>query len=137
MAKGKFDDVSKDPGVLQMKQTTESLNQAADDYDLFAGATQAVMLEKLSVKMPTGACGGSLTSISIQTDDATPGVIITSTAGAVGNLTSEAEVSWTGAMLINVGTKIQLTIAGGAHGAAYVCDVIAEYRAVVSGGYLA
>ncbi|GAH98830.1 unnamed protein product [marine sediment metagenome] len=38
---------------------------------------------------------------------------------------------------VKVGKKIQLTIAGGAADAATVCDVIAEYRAVVSGGYLA
>ena len=35
-----------------------------------------------------------------------------------------------------VGKKIRLTIAGGAAGVARVCDVIAEYRAVVNGGLL-
>jgi hypothetical protein len=78
-----------------------------------------------------------LTSISIQTDDATPGVIIGADLGAVANLTSEAELSWTGCMLINVGTKIQLTIAGGAHGTDYAATIVAQSRAVVNGGYLA
>jgi hypothetical protein len=124
-------------GKLQMATTTESLNQAASTYDLLTGTTQAVVLEKLNVKLPTGAVGGALTSISIQTDDATPGVIISSTNGAVANLTSEADLSWTGSLIINVGTKIQLTIAGGAHGSAYAVTIIVQSRAVVSGGYLA
>jgi hypothetical protein len=124
-------------GSLQIARTTESLNQAAASYDLFTGTTQAVILESLSVKMPTGAAGGALTSISIQTDDATPGVIISAANGAVANLTSEAEISWTGCMLVNVGTKIQLTIAGGAHGGAYVATITAQYRSVILGGYLA
>ena len=124
-------------GQVQIVQTTESLNQAASSYDLLTGTTQAVLLESLSAKMPAEAAGGALTSISIQTDDATPGVIISSTLGVVANLTSEAELAWTGCMLINTGTKIQLTIAGGAHGSAYVATVTAKYRAVVAGGTLA
>lgn len=124
-------------GKVQPASTTESLNQAAGTYDLFTGTDQAVKLISLSIKMPTGAAGGSITSISIQTDDATPGVIIPATLGAVANLTSEAELFWEGTMLINTGTKIQLTIAGGAHGSAYTATIVAECRAVVSGGYLA
>ncbi len=123
-------------GRAQMVATTIDLNQAAASYDLFTGATQVVILESLNIKMPTGAAGGALTSISIQTDDATPGVIINSTDGAVANLTSETDLGWTGTLYITVGTKIQLTIGGGAHGAGYVCNVTAKYRAVVAGGYL-
>lgn len=129
-----------DPKVMgraQIAATTIDLNQAAATYDLFTGTTQVVILESLNIKMPTGNCGGALTSISIQTDDATPGVIISAAEGAVANLTSEADLGWTGTLYITVGTKIRLTIAGGAHGAAYVCNVTAKCRAVVSGGYLA
>mgnify|MGYP001559087105 CR=1 FL=1 len=124
-------------GKAQIKATTISLNQAAATYDLFTGTTQVVILDGLSIKMPTGAAGGALTSISIQTDDVTSGVIISSTSGVVANLTSEGELSWTGFLRIAVGTKIRLTIAGGAHGSAYVADVVASCRAVVAGGYLA
>lgn len=116
--------------------TTISLNQIAGTYDLFTGTSQPVILDGLSIKMPTGAAGGSLTSISVQTDDVTPGVIISSALGAVANLTSEAELSWEGELRIDVGTKIQLTIAGGAHGSAYVANVVASYRPIVSGGSL-
>ncbi len=123
--------------VPEEAETTIDLNQAAASYDLFTGTTQAVILEGLSFKTATGAAGGALTSVSIQTDDATPGVIIDSVNGAVANLTSEADLSWTGALYITVGTKIRLTIAGGAHGSAYVCQVTAKHRAVVAGGTLA
>ncbi|MBA7627943.1 hypothetical protein ES703_35412 [subsurface metagenome] len=126
-------------GRLQIKATTIDLNQAAATYDLFTATTQDVVIEKLVIRMPAEAAGGALTSISIQTDDATPQVIIDSTTGAVANLTSEAQLAWTGAILLDAGTgaKVRLTIAGGAHGSSYVCDVIAECRVVVSGGYLA
>jgi DNA-binding protein len=124
-------------GTSQIAATTEDLNQAASTYDLLTGTTQPVILEALTIKMPTGAAGGALTSISIQTDDATPGVIISSTLGAVANLTSEADIGWSGEMRIDVGTKIQLTIAGGAHGSEYITKISATYRAVVAGGTLA
>ena len=124
-------------GRSQIAATTIDLNQAAATYDLFTGTDQVVILESLNIKMPTGAAGGALTSISIQTDDVTPGVIISSVDGDVANLTSEADLGWTGTLYITVGTKIRLTIAGGAHGAGYVCKVTAKSRAVVSGGYLA
>lgn len=124
-------------GTLQIATTTEDLNQAASSYDLLTGTTQKVILEKFNLKMPTGAAGGALTYVTVQTDDATPGVIFNSTTGAVANLTSEADLSWTGSLVINVGTKIQLTIAGGAHGSEYLVTAFAQYRAVVAGGTLA
>lgn len=124
-------------GTMQVASTTEDLNQAASTYDLFTGTTQPVILKALTIKMSTGAAGGSVTSISIQTDDATPGVIISSTLGAVANLTSEADIGWSGEMRIDVGTKIQLTIAGGAHGSEYITKITATYIAVTAGGTLA
>ncbi len=124
-------------GRLQIAPTTIDLNQAAGTYTLFTGTTEDVVLEELVIRMPNIVCGGALTSISIQTDDTTPQVIISAADGVVANLTAEAQLAWTGAILIKAGTLIQLTIAGGAHGAAYVCDVVAECRAVVAGGYLA
>ncbi len=127
-------------GQLQMKATTIDLNQAAGTYDLYTGTTQVVDLESFVIRMSGGAIGGALTSISIQTNDATPQIIIPVAQGAVANLTNEAQLSWNAGMAgpinIKVGQKIQLTIAGGAAGVARVCDVVAEYRAVVSGGVL-
>lgn len=125
-------------GAVQIATTTEDLNQAADTYDLLTGTTQPVILEALTLKMPAvDISGGALTSISVQTDDATPGVIISSTIGALANLTSEADIGWSGEMRINVGTKIQLTIAGGASGTACATLISAKYKAIAAGGGLA
>ena len=123
-------------GRAQMAATTIDLNQALGAYVLFTGATQAVVLESLLIRCPNIIGGGALTSIAVATDDATPGVIIDALSGAVANLTAEAQLAWSGEIYIPVGTEIELTIGGGAHGVAYVCDVVAKYRAVVSGGAL-
>ncbi len=126
-------------GRAQIAATTIDLQQAAASYPLFTGTTQDVVLEKLVIRLPNVDCSddAALTSISIQTDDVTPQVIISAVDGAVANLTAEAQLQWTGAILIKVGTLIRLTIAGGPADAPTVCDVVAEARAVVSGGYLA
>ena len=126
-------------GVAQVAVTTEDLAQAAATYDLFTGTSQDVILESLLIRLPNVDVSddASITSISIQTDDVTVTVIIDSTNGAKANLTAEAQLAWTGSALIKVGTKIRLTISGGAADAATVCDIVARCRAVVDGGYLA
>lgn len=124
-------------GRTQIAATTISLNQAIGTYDLFTGTAQVVILESLNIKLPTGAPGGTLTGITIQTDDVTQGVIIDAAAGDIANLTSEADLGWTGTLYITVGTKIRLSIIGGPSVADYICNVTAKCRAVVAGGYLA
>ena len=123
-------------GENQVAITTEDLNQIAASYDLFLGTTKPCMLKSFSIKQPTTVTAGALTSISIETDDATPGVIINSTDGAVANLLTESELSWTGAMRIETGTKIQLTIAGGATGVEQICKIAVEYEAIEDTGSL-
>lgn len=125
-----------DAGVTQIAKTTIDLDQGTGAKDLFTGETQDIMLESLIIKMPTGDASAPLTSISIQTDDATPTVLINSTDGDVSNLVSEAEIYWSGVAHITVGTKVQLTIAGGAHGSTYTCKVTAKYRSITNGGVL-
>ena len=78
----------------------------------------------------------TITSISIQTDDVTVSTLINSTDGAKANLTAEAQIAWTGKIYLKTGTKIQLTIAGGAADEATVCDVTVEYKALSNGGVL-
>lgn len=124
-------------GVAQSKATTIDLNQAAATYDLMTGTTQDVVAEKLIIRMSGGAVAGAVTSISIQTDDTTPQVFVSAVDGAVANLTDQNQLGYDGAIMVKAGKKIRLTIAGGAAGAAKVCDVVVIYRAVVSGGYLA
>jgi len=124
---------------LQIAATTINLQQAAATYDLFTGNAQDVVVEKLLIRLPNVNVSddGTITSISIQTNDATAQTFISATDGAVAKLTAEAQLGYTGVIMVKVGKKIQLTIAGGAADEATVCDVIAEYRAKVSGGYLA
>ena len=125
-------------GRLQVAATTIDLQQAAGTYDLFIGTTQDVVVERLLIRLPNVDVSDdvTITSISIQTNDTTPQVFISVADGAKANLTAEAQLGYTGVVMIKVGKKIQLTIAGGAADEATVCDVIAEYRAVASGGYL-
>jgi len=126
-------------GRLQIKATTIDLNQAAATYVLFTASTQDVVVEKLVIRMSGGALAAPFTTLSIQTDDATPIVLIDTVAGDVANLTNEAQLAWTGAILLDAGTAatIGLTIAVAFATAARVCDVVCQYRAVVAGGYLA
>ncbi len=126
-------------GRAQPAVKTINLQQVAGSYDLFTGTTQDVLIEGLSIRLPNVDVSNdvNITSISIQTDDATPYVFITSTQGAKANLFPEVQIPWTGTCLLKVGKKIRLTIAGGSADEATVCDVVAECRAVVSGGNLA
>ena len=118
--------------------TTIDLDQAAATYTLFTGTTSSVLLEKLVFRMPDVDISlGGLTSISIQTDDATPAVIISAADGVLANLTEEATISWTGAIIIPAATLIQLTIAGAATAVTCVCDVVVEAKSITDTGYLA
>ena len=125
--------------TAQIKATTIDLQQAAGTYDLFTGMAQDVVVEKLLIRLPNIDVSNDtdITSISIQTNDATSQEFISATSGAKDKLTADAQLGYTGVIMIKAGKKIQLTIAGGAADVATVCDVIAEYRAVASGGYLA
>jgi hypothetical protein len=89
--------------------------------------------------MPTGGAIGAVTGISIQTDDATPGIFISAAQGVLANLTSESSLSWSSfgeAIMLIVGKHITITIYGGAAGAPTVCKVACEYIAATSGGKL-
>lgn len=132
-----FDPNKLETGEVQIDTTTIDLNQAAGDYTLFTGTTQNVLVEALIIRMPNDVAGGALTAISIQTDDATPITFISAANGAVANLTAEAQLASDSPIIVAVGSLIELTIVGGAEGAAYVCTVTAVYKAIVDGGYLA
>lgn len=82
--------------------------------------------------------GGTIDNTTIGGTTPAPGAFTTlkQTTGAKANLTAENQLSWDGAIYLGVGDKIQLTIAGGAADASTVCNIIAQYRAVVSGGSL-
>lgn len=116
---------------------TINLKQAANDYDLFTVTTQNIWLDFLCIIIPRSlAAEAVLTSISIQSTDASPVTIISSTAGAKAKLLENAHLVYTGGAVLASTKKIQLTIAGGATAADCNCTVITSYRPVVAGGYL-
>lgn len=118
--------------------TTIDLDQAAGDYDLAEAAGGDCIINSLAVRMPDRDASSDVTlaSISVQTDDATPFEFISAAAGAVANLTAEAQLVWAGTALLAQGQKIQLTIAGGAADAATVCKVVVRYSPVVAAAHL-
>lgn len=120
--------------------TTIDLNQAAGDYDLYEATGGTVYVEHFTITLPNVDCSDDalLTSISIQSDMATPDVLLSAVDGAVANLTALASFAYSGSpFALTVGKKIQLTIAGGAADAATVCTVSCRYQAVTPAAYLA
>lgn len=119
--------------------TTEDLNQAAASYDLFTGTTLDVILYGLTLRnanVDASDDSGSFTGISIETDDVTPSVFLSQADGVKANLTSEATLGWDGGnagVIIKVGTKIQLTIYGGASDDPGSPDIMATYRSIGAG----
>lgn len=137
---GSVDTANRAVGKTQIKSTTIDLHQAAGAKDLFTGTTQDVLIKSLTFRLPDidVSDDAAITGISIQTDDTTPQVFINLVVGAKAYLTAEAQLSWTGSSLLKSGNKVQLTIIGGtATAEPTTCDVVCEFEAVVSGGYLA
>ena len=118
--------------------TTIDLNQAAGDYDLFSSNTQAIIIHHFSLYIPVDISGsGTLTSIAVATDDGTPIELVSSTDGAVANLTAGKLFLYDTQATMAVNKNIQLTIAGGAAGV--TCNAVAwvEYTPTsTAAGYL-
>ncbi|GAJ24322.1 unnamed protein product, partial [marine sediment metagenome] len=128
-------------GKLQVATMTWDLlrgGAGAGTDVLFTGNTEAVIIEAVIVRMPASPdlTNDPFTSIAIATDDAEPGIIIDTTTGDIAKLTAEAQLAWTGAMYIAVGTEIEGTLAGDDADEESLITIIVKYRAVVSGGYL-
>jgi len=125
------------PDQLTVKKSID-LKQAAASYDLFTATTQNVFIDFLTIVIPADLTAEeTLTSISIQSTDVAPVEFVSSTAGAVANLTEAAHLQYSGPGVVVATKKIQLTIAGGATAAVQNCLVFVSYRPVVAGGYLA
>jgi len=120
---------------IRIASTTEDFNQAAASYTLFTGGTADVILESIELINATVDCSddASFTGISIQTDDVTPTYFITQANGVKANLTSEAQIAWTGSAIIRTGTIIKMTIYGAASDATCAAIVKATYRSPGTG----
>jgi len=127
----------KSPADQLTVKTIIDLKQAASSYNLFTATTQNLFIDFLTIIIPADLTAeASLTSISIQSTDGAPVVFISSTVGALANLTKDKHLQYSGPSVVASTKIIQLTIAGGATAANQNCLVFVSYRPVVVGGYL-
>lgn len=113
-----------------------SLNQAANTYDVMTATAQDLFIDAVIVHVPDDLSAvATFTGISVQTDDGTPIVLLSSTNGAKAKLTGNFYSTYRGPVVTAATKKIQLTIGGGPAGANKVADVTVLWRPVVAGGY--
>lgn len=108
--------------------------QAAGTYDLFT-ATGDVLVEVNRYYQITA--GATFTSLSIQTNDTTPFVIMSAAEGAVANLTAQKDVTTANTIapfLLQSGKKIQMTIVGATGTGTGMLAL--QYTPVTTGAYL-
>ena len=126
-------------GDAQTIVTTCDLKQAAGAYTLFSASVD-MLIEELVIRLPNVNVSddATLTSIKIHTDDETNIEFIGTVAGDVANLTAEAQLAADiHGVILKTGSKIKLTIAGGAADAITVCDIAIMFRALEAGGAMA
>ena len=113
-----------------------SLNQAAAAYDVMTATAQILFIDAVVVHIPDNLSAvATFTGISVQTDDGTPIVLLSSTNGAKAKLTGNFYSVYRGPVVTAATKKIQLTIAGATAGAGKVADVTVLWRPLVAGGY--
>jgi hypothetical protein len=114
-----------------------SLNQAAAAYDVMTATAQNLFIDAVIVHVPDDLhVVESFTGISVQTDDVSPIVLFSSTAGAKANLTGNFFSVYRGPSVTASTKKIQLTIIGATAGAGKVADITVMWRPLVAGGYM-
>ena len=113
-----------------------SLAQAAAAYDVMTATAQALFIDAVIVHVPDDLHSvATFTGISVQTDDGTPIVLLSSTNGAKAKLTGNFYSTYRGPVVTAATKKIQLTIGGGSAGAGKVADITVLWRPLVAGGY--
>ena len=113
-----------------------SLNQAAAPYDVMTATAQALFIDAVIVHVPDNLSAvATFTGISVQTDDAAPIEILSSTAGAKANLTGNFFHVYRGPVVTAATKIIQLTIGGATAGAGKVANITVLWRPLVAGGY--
>ena len=113
-----------------------SLNQAAAVYDVMTATTQALFIDAVIVHVPDNLSAvETFTGISVQTNDTTPIVLLSSTAGAKAKLTGNFFHVYRGPVVSASTKKIQLTIGGATAGAGKVANITVLWRPLVAGGY--
>jgi hypothetical protein len=113
-----------------------SLNDDAAAYDVMTATTQALFIDAVIVHVPDNLSEvATFTGISVQTNDTTSIVLLSSTAGAKANLTGNFFHVYRGPVVTAATKKIQLTIGGGTAGTGKVANISVLWRPLVAGGY--
>ena len=114
-----------------------SLAQTAGAKNVMTATTQNLFIDAVIVHVPDDLSAvATFTGISVQTDDGTPIVLLSSTNGAKAKLTGNFYSTYRGPVVTAATKKIQLTIGGGSAGAGKVADVTVLWRPLVAGGYM-
>ena len=124
-------------GRVQIFGGNFDCHQAASTYTFATGFAQVVLLESVAVEAQVNfSDDAGFTGISIQTEDgAVP--IITSAQGVKANLGYKKQVSWVGAIILQVTDAVQVTIIGGsATDDPSNLQILIKYRALYDGGIL-
>lgn len=113
-----------------------SLAKVADDYDVMTATAQNLFIDAVVVHVPDDLHAvATFTGISVQTDDTTPIVLLSSTAGAKAKLTGNFFHVYRGPVVSASTKKIQLTIGGATAGTGKVANISVLWRPLVAGGY--
>jgi hypothetical protein len=113
-----------------------SLNQATNTYDVMTATTQNLFIDAAIIHVPDDLHSvATFTGISVQTDDGTPIVLLSGTAGAKANLTGNFYSVYRGPSVTVATKKVQLTIGGATAGTGKVADITVMWRPLVAGGY--
>lgn len=106
-----------DTSIPETARFTANLNQAAATYDLCTATGGGVFidLQKLALYVAT-AMVGALTTVSIQTNQTNPTIILSSVEGAVANVIAQKNlvraIPVVGGLYLASGQKLQYTIVG-------------------------
>jgi hypothetical protein len=113
-----------------------SLDQEAAAYDVMTATAQDLFIDAVIVHVPDNLSEvATFTGISVQTNDTTSIVLLSSTAGAKANLTGNFFHVYRGPVVTAATKKIQLTIGGGTAGTGKVANISVLWRPLVAGGY--
>ena len=113
-----------------------SLNDEAAAYDVMTATAQDLFVDAVIVHVPDDLHAvTTFTGISVQTNDTTPIVLLSSTAGAKAKLTGNFFHVYRGPVVTEETKKIQLTIVGGTAGTGKVANISVLWRPLVAGGY--
>ena len=98
------------------KSFTANLTQVAATYDLCTATGGDVMIDVYNLAFYMATAGATFTSVSVQSNQTAPFVLLSSAEGAVANLTAQKHVVRTipssAGFILKSGQKIQYTIAG-------------------------